>query len=709
MGMMRKNKDREAPLLNFSAGAWRAAWPALALIVPLMACAEAQDEPAAAAQAESRATVASPDGRLAAEFWSENGLPRYRVTYDGADVISTSMLGLRFADAGNLDHDLEVTGQSFASHDGTWELPWGERRVVRDHHNEMLVAFRDVDAPESGFDIRVRVFNEGLGFRYEVKVPDGSHRSIVDEVTSFAMPQDATAWWTQAADYNRYEYITRTTPLIDVETAHTPFTARLPDGGVHVAIHEAALVDYSGMRLDQQREGVLTAELAPGPDGIAVHKDGDFITPWRTIQVAEEAVGLINSDLILNLNEPNVLGDVSWVEPGKYVGIWWGMHIRTMTWGSGPIHGATTENTMEYMDFAAENGFDGVLVEGWNIGWDGDWFSNGALFSFTETYPDFDIEAVAEYGRERGVRLIGHHETSGHLTNYETQMEDAFALYERMGVTQVKTGYVADAGDLIRIDETGEERREWHYGQYAVNHHIRVLETAARHHISINTHEPVKDTGLRRTYPNWISREGARGQEFNAWGVPPNPPEHIAMLAFTRMLGGPMDFTPGIFNLTFNGPDSVNRVQTTLAKQLALYVVIYSPIQMAADLPENYALNPEAFQFIRDVPTDWENSIALQGEVGDFVVTARQERGGQDWFLGAVTDEHARTLTVPLDFLAEGQRYRADIYRDGEGAHWHDDPYPVIVEHRDVTAGDVLTLELAAGGGTAIRFAAIED
>ena len=664
------------------------------------------DSPIAADVIADAVAIASPDGRLSIEFWSDAGLPRYRVLYDGDDVISPSMLGLRFAVAGNLDRQLWLVDSETSGSQSNWELPWGERRVVEDHHNELRVSYRHETDADRGFDVRVRIFDDGLGFRYEVPVPDGEHRAIVDEVTSFAMPQESETWWTPAADYNRYEYVYRTTPLIEVGTAHTPFTARLPDEGVHVAIHEAALVDYSGMRLDQQREGVLTAELAPGSDGIAVHKDGAFTTPWRTIQVAEEAVGLINSDLILNLNEPNILGDVSWVEPGKYIGIWWGMHINTMTWGSGPMHGATTENAIEYLDFAADNGFAGVLVEGWNIGWDGDWFNNGALFSFTESYPDFDIEAVADHARSRNVRLIGHHETSGHLTNYENQMEDAFDLYERLGVTQVKTGYVADAGNLIRIDEAGEERHEWHYGQYAVNHHIRVLEAAAARQISINPHEPVKDTGLRRTYPNWISREGVRGQEFNAWGVPPNPPEHTAMLAFTRMLAGPADFTPGIFDLTFNGPDSPNRVQTTLARQLALYVVLYSPIQMAADLPENYAANPEPFQFIRDVPTDWEESIALQGAVGDFIVTARQERGGADWYLGAATDEAERTVTVPLDFLEPGRSYTAQIYRDGPEAHWHDNPYDVLIETRDVDAASVMELPLAAGGGAAVRFLA---
>jgi alpha-glucosidase len=392
------------------------------------------------------------------------------------------------------------------------------------------------------------------------------------------------------------------------------------------------------------------------------------------------------------------------VEPGKYVGIWWGMHIRTYTWGSGPDHGATTENTIRYLDFAAEHGFDGVLVEGWNLGWDGDWFHNGDLFSFTETYPDFDLGAVARHGERVGVRLIGHHETSGNVSNYERQLPEAFELYERHGVRQVKTGYVADAGDIKRVDEDGRVHYEWHDGQYMVNHYNRLQRLAARHRISINTHEPIKDTGLRRTWPNWLSREGARGQEFNAWGDPPNPPEHTALLPFTRMLAGPMDFTPGIFDLTFQGPDSPQRVQTTLAKQLALYVVLYSPVQMAADLPENYEARPDAFQFIRDVPADWEESIALAGEVGDYVAFARKRRGGEDWFLGALTDEEPRRLELPLDFLGEAAAWTAQIYRDGPDAHWRDAPYDLVIEQVPVRPGETLRLDLGAGGGAAVRF-----
>jgi alpha-glucosidase len=380
------------------------------------------------------------------------------------------------------------------------------------------------------------------------------------------------------------------------------------------------------------------------------------------------------------------------------------MHLGVKTWGSGESHGATTAETKRYIDFAAANGFDGVLVEGWNTGWDGDWFHNGAIFSFTEAYPDFDIEAVTDYAREKGVRLIGHHETSGHIGNYEAQMADAFDLYEKVGVRQVKTGYVADDGDLRRVDADGLTHHEWHDGQPAVNHFERVLVEAAKRRISINTHEPVKDTGLRRTFPNWLSREGARGQEYNASWSEPNPPEHTAMLAFTRMLSGPMDFTPGIFDLTHHGPDSEFRVQTTLMHQLAQYVVLYSPVQMAADLPENYARYPEAFQFIRDVPTDWQESVALAGEVGEYVVFARQERGGDDWYLGAVSDGDPRTVRVPLDFLDAGRAYAATIYRDGEDADWQADPYDYRIETRDVDADKYIELKLAAGGGAAIRF-----
>jgi alpha-glucosidase len=378
------------------------------------------------------------------------------------------------------------------------------------------------------------------------------------------------------------------------------------------------------------------------------------------------------------------------------------MHLQQKTWGSGPDHGATTAEAKRYIDFAARHGFDGVLVEGWNTGWDGNWIANGALFSFTQPYLDFDLEDVASYARDKGIRLVGHHETSGHVSNYERQMEAAFDLYESLGVRQVKTGYVADGGGLVRIDG-GIEKHEWHDGQFAVGHFIRVLGSAAKRRISINTHEPVKDTGLRRTYPNWITREGARGQEYNAAWAPSNPPSHNVTLPYTRMLSGPMDFTPGIFDLTHQGPESEFRVASTLGHQLALYVVLYSPIQMAADLPENYERRPDAFRFIKDVPTDWEQSIALDGEVGEFVVFARQERGSDDWYIGAISGDEPRDIRVPLSFVGPDGRYRATIFRDGDDADWKSNPYDYVIEERTVSGADSLELRLAAGGGAAVR------
>ena len=652
------------------------------------------------------AEVRSPDGRISVTVdVSETGIPQYAMTYRDVKVMPAGALGFRFNEQPAFDGGFRVAGSASATHDETWEQPWGERHFVRDRHNELLVHFESVAPPARRFDLRVRVFDDGFGFRYEVPQQPGYDTiNITDELTEFRLENDpqTKAWWIPGRRYNRYEYLYNTTGLEAIHMAHTPMTVRLPTG-LHLSFHEAALVDYASYVIDQRREGVFKTNLTPWSDGIRVKTHTPFKTPWRTVQVAPTAAALLDSTLILNLNEPNVLGDVSWVEPGKYVGIWWAMHIRKATWSSGPKHGATTANTKHYIDFAAQNGFDGVLVEGWNVGWDGDWFFNGKQFRFTEPYPDFDLEGVAKYALSKGVRLVGHHETAADLGNYEPQMEAAFDLYESLGVRQVKTGYVADAGDIRRIDEHGIEKHEWHDGQYTVDHHIRVLQQAAKRKISIITHEPVKDTGLRRTYPNWLAREGARGQEYNAWGSPVNPPEHVAILPFTRMLAGPMDFTPGIVDLTFDGLDAKYRVKNTLAKEISLYVVLYSPVQMAADLPENYLKHPQAFQFIKDVPTDWEQSVALAGEVGDYVAIARKERGGEDWYVGALTDEQARTLTLRLDFLDPKARYTAEIYRDGPQADWQTRPYDLIVDERSVTAADVIELRLARSGGAAIR------
>ena len=669
---------------------------------------------AAPLQAET-AQVASPDGKIVVTVSDDGGQATYSVSYEGDLAMEPARLGLLFADHHGFENDLEIAGHTRNSVDQTWEQPWGERRVVRDNHNELAVTFTATEGPERSMTVRFRAFDTGIGFRYELPEQEALQGDvrITDELTQFKIGYQADAWWTPSRQFNRYEYIYRTGKAGVVDDAHTPVTFRQPSG-LHISIHEAALVDYSGMSLLALRPGDFEAALRPGSDGIKVHTKAPFKSPWRTIQIAPKATGLINSDIILNLNEPNKLGDVSWVEPGKYVGIWWAMHINDRTWGNDGIHGANNEDTRLYIDFAAEHGFKGVLVEGWNTGWDGDWFNNGELFSFTEHYPDFELEELNKYAMSKGVRIIGHHETSGNVANYEAQMGDGFDLYERVGVTQVKTGYVADAGDIVRYDDNGVKQYEWHDSQFMVDHHLRVVEAAAKRRISINAHEPVKDTGLRRTYPNWMTREGARGMEFNAWGTPPNPTEHISILAYTRMLSGPMDFTPGIFDLKpnekppvredMNRGDPSNRPQTTLAKQLALYVVLYSPLQMAADLPENYEARMDAFQFVKDVPADWEESIALEGEVGEYVAIARQGRGTSDWFLGAVTDGTPREVTVTLDFLEPGETYIAQIYRDGEDAHWDTNPYSYVIESREVAAGEAMTLALASSGGAAVRF-----
>ncbi|RBP51357.1 alpha-glucosidase [Arenicella xantha] len=664
------------------------------------------------ASADKSYTVRSPDGKITMYLSDADGLLRYHVERAGETVIQSSLLGMRFAHHHGFDEHLKITDSHSSSNNTLWEQPWGERREVRDHHNELLLNVERTDHKQL-INVRARVFNDGIGFRYELPQQEGlSEVAITEEFTEFNMDQNATAWWIPARKWNRYEYLYQTSTVDQMEMVHTPVTMRLSNG-LHVSLHEAALVDYAGMSIEHRRGPNLVANLAPRSDGALVKRTLPFHSPWRTIQIAPDAVGLVNSDLILNLNEPNKMGDVSWFKPGKYIGIWWQQHIMDRTWGNDGIHAATTEATIEYMDFAAEHGFDGVLVEGWNIGWDGDWYNNGDVFSFTETYDDFDIEKVAEHGRKVGVRLIGHHETSGNTTNYEKQIDEAFDLYQKNDVAIVKTGYVADAGKLKRIDENGITRYEFHDSQANVNHHQRVIEKAAEHQIAINPHEPVKDTGLRRTYPNWVSREGARGQEFNAWGVPPNGPNHVSNLVFTRMLSGPMDYTAGAFDLRpserppitaeMGRHDKRSRIEHTLAKELSLYVAIYSPIQMAMDLPENYAARLDAFQFIKDVPADWEQSIALSGEVGEFLVIARQDRHSDDWYLSAHTNESARTVTADLSFLGQG-RYQAQIYRDGAQADYDTNPYDIVIEQRDVTAADTLTFKLGRSGGAAVRF-----
>lgn len=654
--------------------------------------------------------VSSPDGTLRVLFSVDKGKPYYQLLRFGQELIGPSRLGLVLKNQRPLSENFAIAATSTSSFDETWTQPWGEKKDIRNHYNELRVTLIETTARPRKMELVFRVYDDGLGFRYEIPKQNGLDRfEIQDELTEFVLAKDAKAWWIPAFQPNRYEYLYRCTPVSEINVVHTPLTLEIANS-IYLSIHEAALIDYASMTLALKENRILKAELVPWSDGIKVKTKAPMKSPWRTIQIADDPGGLITSYLILNLNEPNKLEDISWIRPQKYIGIWWAMHLGLATWSTGPKHGATTENAKRYIDFAAKYGFDGVLIEGWNVGWDGDWVAHGDQFQFTKPTPDFNIEEVARYAKEKGVELIGHHETGAAVLNYEKQMKDAFAFYEKLGVHTVKTGYVNFGQNIKRIDEKGKEQKEWHHGQFMVRHHQKVVEEAAKHHIMIDIHEPIKDTGLRRTYPNLLTREGARGQEYDAWDAEGgNPPEHQTILPFTRLLAGPMDYTPGIFGLTYPEIRPNNRVNTTLAKQLALYVVIYSPLQMAADLPENYEKNPEPFKFILDVPVDWEETRVLHARIGDYVTIVRKDRKSDDWYLGSVTDEEGRILEAPLYFLEPGQSYLAEIYRDGDHAHWKTNPYEIVIEKQIVNASTILKLKLAPGGGEAIRFSKIKQ
>ena len=652
-------------------------------------------------------TVASPDGTIVATLDVDNeGIPFWSLTRGGRSIIDKSTLGFNFTDADPMRRNFEIVTITRDSADTRWEQPWGERRWVADKHNELALTFRQKDAAARQVTVRMRVFDDGIGFRYEfpqqASLPVAN---IAEELTEFTIAQDGTAWSIQAGDWNRYEYLYQKGPIAGLSTVHTPVTMKLDDG-THLAFHEAALVDYSAMWLKRMDGRRLRALLSPSSRGAKVVRKGAFTTPWRSIRVTGSPAGLVESNLELNLNEPNKLGDVSWFKPAKYVGIWWGMIRGDWSWAQGPNHGATTKRTREVIDFAAKHGFRGVLVEGWNLGWDGTWFGNGREFSFTKPYPDFDLKAVTDYARKKGVHLIGHHETGGNIQVYEAQLADAMKLYGELGVDVVKTGYVADAGGIISCnadiaDPCGEEIFEWHDGQRQVQHHLRVVEEAARNRVAVNPHEPVKDTGLRRTYPNWVAREGARGMEYNAWSKYGNGPDHEPTLVYTRMLSGPMDFTPGVLGLV--GDDGMP-FSSTLAKQLGLYLAIYSPIQMAADFPESLEAHPRELEFIKAVPADWAESRLIAGEIGDYAIFARKDRNSEDWYVGGVNDATERTVTLNFDFLEPGRRYTVKVWKDGPEATYETDArHQIAYDTLTVRKGDSYTVRLAPGGGLAMQ------
>jgi alpha-glucosidase len=658
-------------------------------------------------RAQTPLRVASPDGKNEVTIGTHDGTAYYSVDRVGKHVMLPSRLGFTFRGARALGDGVQIVSSSRSTRDTTWGLPWGEVSRVREHYNELRVQFAESVAPHRRFAILARAFDDGIGFRYEVADSGGfGDFEMTDELTEFALADNARAWWIAAnvPRPDRYEDLYRSSPVSVLDTVRTPLTLELRNGIVAV-IHEADLVDYAGLDLAGRFESrTLRAALAPWADGVKVRGRAPFVTPWRTIQLADRVEDLAPSVLGLKLNPPSRIQNTGWITPMKYDGIWWGMHLNIYTWSQGPKHGATTANAERYIDFAAANGLKGTLVEGWNVGWDGDWIANGDKFSFTKSYPDYDLPAVAAYAKSKGVSLIVHNETAMGIENYERQLDSAFSLYQRLGVHSIKTGYVHD--------KTPEGH--FHTGQYMVRHYRKVVETAAKYGIAVDVHEPIHDTGERRTWPNMLSREGARGQEYNAWGGEGgNPPEHESILFFTRMLSGPMDFTPGIFDVLIKRPTGKPhtpeeaRPRTTLAKQLALYVVLYSPVQMAADLPENYQGQP-AFKFIRDVAVDWDTTRVLAGRIGDYVAVARKTRGKDEWFVGAITDEEARTLDVSLSFLPNGHHYVAEVYADGPTASWRDNPESIAISSQPVTSATRLHLRLAPGGGQAIRIRLVQ-
>ncbi|MCD8165626.1 MAG: glycoside hydrolase family 97 protein [Bacteroides sp.] len=631
-------------------------------------------------------SVSSPDRQIKVKVGLQDGRLYYTVAKENQTILDRSFLGFELQGS-SLKDNFRITNIRHSSFYEQWDQPWGEETTVENNYNEMIVDLQETTHSARRLSVAFRVFNDGFGFRYLFPEQENLKEFVImDELTEFNLIQDHQTW---GLSYNTkfYEGLYEKQNISQLDTVCTPLTMETA-GGLYLTIHEANLTDYAAMNLTPQEGSTrLGVYLTPWSTGEKVFTQAPGATPWRTMIIAENPGDLILSRLMLNLNEPSKIEDTSWIKPGRYIGIWWGMHMKKHTWEMGPKHGATTKNTKQYMDFAAKHGFSGVLVEGWNPGWE-KWCN----YSFTESYPDFDIEEVTRYGREKGVALIGHHETGGEVARYEEQLEDAFAYYQKHGVHVVKTGYV---GGIL-------DKKERHSSQFGVRHYRKVIETAARYQIMIDNHEPVMPTGLQRTWPNLMTQEGVRGQEWDAWDVDGgNPPVHTTVIPFTRGLAGPMDFTPVTFK--FENPVlPQTRVQTTIAKQLALFVVLYSPLQMASDMIENYENRPE-FEFITSCPVNWSATTVPEAKIGEYVTIARKDRDSEAWFIGSITGEHPREAQIDLSFLDDDRSYTATIYRDGKDADWKSNPYPVEIEERTVDSGTVLVIHQASGGGTAIR------
>ena len=677
-------------------------------------------------------TLKSPDGNLVLDFHlSGTETPVYSLDYKGKPIIKESKMGFVLHPDFQFNQDFEIVDTKFAESDTTWETVWGQNKEIRDNHKEMFVALRQ---KKTGWllNIRFRLFDDGLGFRYEFPVQkELRHFIIMQENTEFSLAGDHKAFWIPA-DYDSNEYPVTTSRLSEVAglkdaVLKEPLAAQTPpkelavqtplmmktDEGLYVNIHEAALVDYPAMCLNlDDKTFRMSAHLTPDRNGFRGFIQTGTTSPWRTVVVSDDARDILASNLILNLNEPCKIEDTSWIKPTKYVGVWWEYFIGTnSSWAytdnqdiiigktdytalkPNRHHGANTAHVKEYIDFAAKHGFDAVLVEGWNEGWEDNWaFGKERIYSFTKAYPDFDVKELNRYAASKGIKIIMHHETTSSVADYERQLQDAFRFMKDNGYDAVKTGYV---GKMI-------PRSEHHDGQWMVNHYNYVAETAARYRIMVNSHEAVRPTGMCRTYPNWIAQESARGTEFESFnGI---TPDHTTILPFTRLMGGPMDYTPGIFegDLSTYGGSKNNKLSSTLTKQLALYVTMYSPLQMAADLYQNYEKHLDAFQFIKDVAVDWDHTYILEAEPGDYITIARKAKGKNEWYIGGITDENAREAVIDLSFLPAGKKYQATIYADGKKADWRTNPKDYVISTKKVSSKTVLKQRLAPSGGVAI-------
>ena len=676
-------------------------------------------------------SVSSPSKQITLNFsFAEKGKPTYSVSYKNKPVILQSYLGITLKNGADLASHFKLEDSKSSTFNETWQPVLGEQSNIVNHYNELIIALSQMGTGRK-MNIIFRVFDEGVAFRYDFPLQkDLNYFTIAEEVSEFNLTDNHKVFWLPG-DFDSNEYIYQESLFSEIDTkkvdlnngigmksiagqfiVQAPLMMKSKDN-MYLNIFEAAVVNYPLMHLDVDvAKFSLRSHLVPNAVGDKVNLRTPCVSPWRTIMVSDNARDIVGSKMILNLNEPSKIDDTSWIKPMKYVGIWWEMHVGKSTWdyaGSQNAqnkpedalkptgkHGATTENTKKYIDFAAKNGFDGVLVEGWNVGWE-EWFGDRKeeVFDFVSPYPDFNLKAVNDYAKSKGIKMIMHHETSASVSNYERHLDRAFNLMKEYGYPAVKTGYV---GWII-------PRGEFHDGQSMVNHFNFVARRAADYKLMVNSHESSRPTGYSRTYPNYICAEAARGNEFNAWSVG-NPPMHETILPFTRLLGGPMDYTPGIFEIKMSAYDKTKtaQVHTTLAKQLALYVTMYSPLQMAADLPENYEKYPDAFQFIKDVAVDWQDSKYLEAEPGDYITVARKTKGKESWFLGSITDENSRNTEIKCDFLSTGRKYQATIYEDGKDASWNMNPKSYAIKTIQVTNKSKIKLHLAPGGGTAISF-----